>query len=290
MRDLSFQLDGECVFFEDLSKASGRQRRIAGVISTETRDRQGEIVIQKGLNYDAFLTYGVFNDNHSKDTDAMIGWPEEVKRFSRGQKLPNGEIAKANCSWAEGYLVEGNGNTRADRIWDLTKAIQKSNSPRKLGFSIEGSVVKRMGPARKIVAEAIVTNCAVTNCPVNTDTKLETLAKSLSLVARMPDDLDRIEAMEKALTAGISGNPLAHGAGEGAKQGAGAGQIMIPQDLETDLKFNGAQLEDLNTPKRKKLSKAEAVAWVYSKLPNFRPDQIARVVDAAIKLESATAL
>jgi hypothetical protein len=291
MRDFRFQIDGEAVFFEDLSKAAGHTRRIAGVISTETRDRQAEIVIQKGLNFEPFLTYGWFNDNHSKDTDAVIGWPESIKQFQKGMKLPNGQIAKANCTWCEGYMMEGDGSTRADKIWSLTKAIQKSGSPRALGFSIEGSVLKRMGPARKIVAEAVVTNTAITNCPVNTETKLETLAKSLSVVAQMPDDLDRITALEKALTAGTPANPLAHGADAGPMQGEGAGQILIPQDLERDIKFSGATLNEFNKPKRKtKLTKAEAAAWVKTVLPGFRPDQIERLVDATIKLEAQGAL
>lgn len=280
MTDFRFTLSGESCFFEDLSKAEGRTRRIAGVISTETRDRQQEIVIQKGLNFDNFLTYGWLNDNHSKDTDAVVGWPEMVKSFKKGDKLPNGELAKSNCTWMEGYLMEGDGTTRADKIWNLTKAIQKSSSPRKLGFSIEGSVTKRMGPARKIVAEANVSACAITNCPVNTETKLETLAKSLTIVASLPDDLDKLEAVQKALTAGSGQANI----GGGPVQGEGAGAILMPESLERDEKEEG-----VDKPKRK-LSKAEAVAWVQTVLPNFRAEQVARLVDAAIKLEQLNLL
>lgn len=289
MDGFPFKLGGDAFFFEDLSKATGQTRRIAGIISTETRDRQGEIVIQKGLNFDHFLTTGFLNDNHSKDTDAVVGWPESVKQFQKGQKLPNGQLAKSNSTWVEGYLMEGDGSTRADKIWSLAKAMQKSGSPRALGYSIEGTVTKRLGPARKIVASADVTNCAITNCAVNLDTKLETLAKSLSVIARIPDAMDYLCALEKGLTAGTSSNPLAHGAGEGAKQGEGAGQILIPQDLERDLKFSGAQLDDMDPKKQRKtkLTKAEAVAWVYSKVPDFRPDQVARLVAATINLEQA---
>ena len=280
MADFRFQLDGDACFFEDLSKAAGRTRRIAGVISTETRDRQNEIVIQKGLNFEPFLAHGFFNDNHSKDTDAVVGWPEKVQQFTKGDKLPNGELAKSNCTWAEGYLLEGDGSTRADKIWSLHQAIKKSGSPRTLGFSIEGSVNKRLGPGRRIVAEATVTNCAVTNCPVNTDTKLESLAKSLSVVARLPDDLDRLEAFEKALTMGSSPSPIAHGAGAGPMQGEGAGQVLAPQSLEQDIKSTAEK------PKRKKkLSKAEAIEWVRSRRSDLRPDQIERLVDAAISME-----
>ncbi len=278
--DFKFQIDGEAVFFENLEKGNDRRKRIAGIISTETRDRQQEIIIQKGLNFDYFLQHGYFNDNHSTDTDAVLGWPEAVALFKKGEKLPNGQLAKANCTWCEGYLWLGDGHTRADKIWNLSMAMQKSGAPRSLGYSIQGTVTKRMGPARKIVAEAIVTHTAITNCPVNVETKMETLAKSLAVVAQMPDELDRILALEKARTMG-AGSQLSI-AGAGPLQGAGAGAILTPESLERDEK-------DLSK-RKKKLSKAEAVAWVQSVLPNFRPEQVERLVDAATMLEARGAL
>ena len=201
-----------------------------------------------------------------------------VQFFKKGEKLPNGLLAKANCTWCEGYLWLGDGNTRADKIWDLSMAMQKSGAPRALGYSIQGTVTKRMGPARKIVAEAIVTHTAITNCPVNVETKMETLAKSLSIVAQLPNDLDKLLELEKALTMG-AGSQLSI-AGAGPLQGAGAGAILTPESLERDEK-------DLNERKRKaKLSKAEAVAWVQSVLPHFRAEQVERLVDAATQLEA----
>lgn len=280
MSDFRFQLDGESHLFEDLSKASEQQRRIAGVISTETRDTQGEIVIQKGLNFEPFLKGGVYNDNHSKDTDAVVGWPEKVEYFKKGTKLPDGSLAKANCTWAEGYLLKGNGNTRADKIWDLAQAMLKSNSPRRLGFSIEGTVTKRLGPDRKIVAEANVINTAITNCAINPDTKLETLAKSLSIIATLPEDLEKLEALHKALTMGTGAVPT------GTTTGEGAGPILVPQSLECDVKHSGT----IKPKRKKKLTKSEAVAWVKSVIPNFREDQIERLISAAINLEQNNVL
>lgn len=275
MPDFKFSVDGESVFFEDLSKSQDRRRRIAGIISTETRDRQQEIVIQKGLNFDYFLQNGYFNDNHSKDTDGIIGWPETVEQFRKGQKLPNGDLAKSNCTWCEGYLWTGDGSTRADKIWSLSQALKKSGTPRSLGYSIEGSVTKRMGPQRKIVAEAMVTATAVTNCPVNTDTKLETLAKSLTVIAQIPDALERLEQIQKGLSMGSGSGQLSFA----PVSGEGAGAILSPESLEKDPK-------NLIEKRKKRLSKAEAVAWVQSLLPNFRLDQAERLVDAAITLEA----
>ena len=162
MTALPFQFECPAAFFEKAEAPHGQRRRIAGVISTESRDRQKEIVIQKGLSFDEFVQHGWYNDNHSKDTDGIVGYPEKVKQFSKGQQLPNGDTAKHNLTWAEGYLLEG--HARSDRIWNLGMALQKAGGGRRLGFSVEGGVERREGPGRRTIAKARVRNVAITNC------------------------------------------------------------------------------------------------------------------------------
>lgn len=263
--ELPFQIEGNTVFYEKAGAPAGRRRRIAGVISTETRDRQAEIIIQKGLDFDPFLTYGYLNDNHSKATDGVIGYPEKIQQFRRGDTLPNGAIAKSNTTWMDGYILDG--TQRADSIWELGRALAKSGGERGLGFSIEGVVQKRMGPGRKIVAKATVQNCAVTNMPVNPDTKMEILAKSLMTVPFMDDPVAKALAMGDA---GAGGQPVA---GAGPQTGEGAGQVLTPESLESDEK-------DLSF--KKKIKKSAAVALLRKGLPAWRTDDIARLVDAAI--------
>lgn len=271
--ELPFQIEGHTVFYEKAGAPAGRQRRIAGVISTETRDRQAEIVIQKGLDFEPFLTYGWLNDNHSKATDGVIGYPEKVQLFRRGDTLPNGSIAKSNLTWMDGYLLPD--TRRADSIWELGRALAKSGGDRGLGFSIEGIVQKRMGPGRKIVAKATVQNCAVTNMPVNPDTKMEFLAKSLMAIPFMDDPV------LKALSMGDAGTGGAPVAGAGPRTGEGAGQILTPESLEADEK-------DLSfgKKKKKKMKKSVAVAFLRKGLPAWQMDDIVRLVDAAILMGS----
>jgi hypothetical protein len=264
---LPFQIDGSAVFFMKSGAPEGRKRRIAGVISTETRDRQQEIIVQKGLDFESFLTYGWFNDNHSKATDGVVGYPERIEQFRKGQTLPNGTIAKSNCTWAEGYLLDG--SKRADAIWELGQALAKSGGSRGLGFSIEGVVQKRMGPGRRIVAKAMVQNVAVTNMPVNPDTKMEILAKSLLALPFMDDPVAKALGMGAA-----DGSSIADA---GPQTGVGAGQVLTPESLEQDKR-------DLSFQKKKKLKKSEAIAFLRKRLPALRDEQIARVVDAAIML------
>ena len=281
MRDdltgLYFQVDGELAVFEKASADEGKRRRIAGIISTETRDRQHEVVLQEGLDLAPFMNYGYFNDNHAKGIDGIVGYPEDVKQFKKGEELPNGDLARTNCTWAEGYLLEG--SSRADEIWKTAQALNKTGGRRNLGFSIEGTVQKRTGADNKTVAKAAVTACAVTQCPVNTDTKMEVLAKSLMAVEKLPS---YIEMLDKALSMGTGTGPIAT---EGAQSGEGAGRVVAQQSLDSKVRPIG--VEEDEKKKKKKLSKSEAIAWAKERLPNASEEQISRFVNLVFTRASA---
>jgi len=157
----AFQFFAPLAFFEKASAPEGKRKRIAGVISTEDLDKQGEVIIQKGLDLAPFLKEGWFNDNHSKKTADVLGYPEGVTQFAKGERLPDGNTAPTALTWAEGYLLD---TPEASRIWDLGNALKKAGGSRRLGFSIEGAVQKRTGPAGRVVAKALVRNVAITNC------------------------------------------------------------------------------------------------------------------------------
>ena len=270
---IPFQFECPAVFFEKASAPPGQRRRIAGVITTESKDRQKEIVIQKGLDFSPFVENGWFNDNHSKKTDGIVGYPEKVQHFQKGQKLPNGNIAPSNLHWSEGYLLEG--HEPADRLWTLGQSLQKSGGGRRLGFSIEGSVEKRQGPGRRTIAKARVRNVAITNCPVNSDTKMEVLAKSLVAV-QLADDDDLI----KALGMGTATGPTV---GPGADvSGMGAGQVLTPESLETEQLHS---LTDDDGKKKKKLNKAEAMVWLHERMPHVSAQTLGRIVDTTLLLK-----
>ena len=148
--------------------------RVGGVVSTDQLDKQGERIVQTGLDFSPFLAEGWFNDNHGQRTQDVVGYPTDAKYVKKGEHLPNGKTAEANGWWAEGYLL----NTDEGRkLWGLASALSKS--PRRLGFSIEGRVSKRHDRDQNTITRAIVKNVAVTHCPVNPGTELVTLAKAL---------------------------------------------------------------------------------------------------------------
>ena len=241
---MPFQFEVQADFFEKGDAPTGKQRRIGGIISTESEDRQGETVIASGLDFSDWQKNGWYNDNHTKDTDGVVGYPEYVKSFKRGDKLPNGKVAEKTGHWAEGYLLK---TDRANKLWELGQALQGTG--RHLGFSVEGKIQRREGPktiAKKSedgkieyvgnrIAKALVRNVAITNCPVNTDTGLEILARSLTAAeAADPTDWEaRLTTLEKAMAMGTA-SPTVAPAMRGPQTGVGAGAIVAKKDLESD--------------------------------------------------------
>ncbi|MDQ3171087.1 MAG: hypothetical protein M3Q55_13200 [Acidobacteriota bacterium] len=152
-----------------------KSHRIGGIVSTDHLDRQGETLIQEGLDFEPFLKGGWFNDNHDPSTDSLIGYPETAEL----RELPDGRKGW----YVEGYLLKG--YERADKIWSLANSLQKSG--RRLGFSVEGGITERDPGNPKTVRRATVREVAITRCPINTETTLNVLAKSLAAGAAVSD-------------------------------------------------------------------------------------------------------
>ena len=72
--------------FEKADDGDEKRMRIAGVISTDARDKQGERILQDGLDFDDFLRDGWFNDNHAKDTTGIVGYPTQSTSLRRGTR------------------------------------------------------------------------------------------------------------------------------------------------------------------------------------------------------------
>lgn len=150
--------------------------RIAGYASTSVEDRQGDEIIQKGLDISDFVNFGWFNFDH--DNSKILGYPD-----------------KSCCKIdSKGFYVEGtmlSDVPLAKSLWETAVALKKSNAPRNLGFSVEGKVLKR-NELGKIV-KAKVYNVAITANPVNPSCTFEALVKSFT------NDADEVE---KSLEAG----------------------------------------------------------------------------------------
>jgi hypothetical protein len=155
-------------------KGDANPMRIGGLVSSAKLDSQSERILQEGLDFKQFMDRGWYNDNHGQATTDNVGYPTAAKHVRKGQRLPNGQRAKRAGWWTEGYLLN---TERGRKLFDMAKALE--TTPRSLGFSIEGKVVERDPTSPHVIKRARVRNVAITACPVNTDTELALLTKSL---------------------------------------------------------------------------------------------------------------
>jgi hypothetical protein len=161
----------------DLEKSSTEGKRlIQGYASTPEVDRQGESLVQKGLDISDFVNHGFLNYDH--DSSKILGYPT------------SGTHIDAKGLWVEGELMKG--VPLADEIWNVAVALKKSNAPRRLGFSVEGKVMARKGSQ---ITKAKIYNCAITPNPVNVNATWEAIVKSFA------------GKLDKALEAGYGTSP-----------------------------------------------------------------------------------
>jgi len=141
---------------------------------SSNEDLQKEIVDQKGIDFEYFLKYGYYNNDHKPGFENKVGQPVECKMTKEGL-------------WTKGYLFEN--HKVADNIWELANALESSKSDRKLGFSVQGKVIRRAGNR---ILKCWVQDIAITTAPINTNTWID-VVKSLSSV---PKDLWTNEPFE----------------------------------------------------------------------------------------------
>lgn len=157
--DFSFYLPVDIV----KSGNSKKEMRIAGFASTPDEDRQGDNIIQTGLDISDFVNYGWLNYDH--DNSKILGYPDKAKT----------KLSK------QGFYIEGiflDSNPLAVDLYNLSVSLQNSNAPRRLGFSVEGKILQR--DAYQRISKAKVFNVAVTPNPVNPKATWSALVKSFT--------------------------------------------------------------------------------------------------------------
>jgi len=249
--------------FEAFYKANapvGQRLQIVGVMSTEHRDLDGEIIRQDGMDVTELRKGGWLNDDHKGGAGNELG--QVLRVFPLEVRDRSGALVKA--TGIEGYLLEdGDGK----RIWEKARALQKAGASRRYGFSIEGAVIARDPKDPTIVTKCRVREVAITRNPVNPYTSLDVLEKSLGAVRK---------ALEVGTTFPASG-------------AMDVGQIMaaVPQDLGgwalTDDPVLFTDLTQLIRPRQpKRLTKAQAEAFVRAAAPSATPEQIRDVLHRSL--------
>ena len=159
-----------------------------GQASTPDKDREGEVLIQKGLNFVPFMEHGEFNWNHIPH--AMTGIPTGKKAWFEepGWKC-QGDII-SGLPILPGYST--------DMIVQQHNQLKKAGCDRGLCLSVEGKVQVRSACGRYVL-KADIYNIAHTFRPQNVNCSLAMLAKSMAGEAPMLCRDDYYTELNKSL-------------------------------------------------------------------------------------------
>lgn len=148
---------------KSIDPTSGEEvMRLGGIASTSDEDSDGEFLDPKGFDIKPLIENG------------MVNWHHQAK----GQPATIiGEPTKAEIR-PEGLYIETDlypSSKIACDVWELAETLEKDSKTRRLGYSIEGKVVKRKSndknsPDYKKIVKAIITGVAITHQPKNPKT------------------------------------------------------------------------------------------------------------------------
>jgi hypothetical protein len=156
--------------------------RLGGIASTMDEDSDGEFLDPQGFDIDDFKTIGVVNWHHqAKNSPAtIIGEPHKA------------EIRK------DGFYVETDlypSSPLAREVYELAQTMKRDSKNRRLGYSIEGSVIERESdnktePGYKKIKKAKITGLAITHMPKNPKTFADIIK------GYVEEDLDEEKALD----------------------------------------------------------------------------------------------
>lgn len=136
--------------------------RLGGIASTSDEDSDGEFLDPKGFDINPLLKSGLVNWHHrAKDQpNAIIGEPIKAEIKPEGLYIETELYSSSKI---------------AQDVWELAETLEKNSKTRRLGYSIEGKVVKRKSedknsPDYKKIQKAIITGVAITHQPKNPKT------------------------------------------------------------------------------------------------------------------------
>lgn len=163
---------------EKSADATEERWLVQGIASCEATDADGEEIIQKGMDCAPLMQSGYINwDHRDKDGPAyLIGYPIEF-RFVRARDYAGqlGKSVDGPALWVKGELYKNKPIAKA--VWDHMDAAK--STPRQLGWSVQGRVLKRDDVRKSRVLKSAVHQLAITHQPKQLLTFAE-IAKSFS--------------------------------------------------------------------------------------------------------------
>lgn len=148
----------------EINKAKGNDQGkiwINGICSSNVEDSDEETLDPAGFDFQPLLKSGFFNYNHqgNKTSKAIVGEPTFAEVRNNGSDL-----------YVEGFLYGD--SEEAQNIVKLADILEKNNSSRRLGYSIEGQALERDPLNPKKINKARITGIAITASPKNPNTLL----------------------------------------------------------------------------------------------------------------------
>lgn len=136
--------------------------RLGGIASTSDKDADGEFLDPQGFDIKPLLESGMVNWHHQAKGQpaAIIGEPTKAEIRKEGLYIETDLYASSQI---------------ARDVYELAKTLEHDSKTRRLGYSIEGKVVKRKSdnpkdPGYKHIDKAIITGVAITHMPKNPKT------------------------------------------------------------------------------------------------------------------------
>lgn len=164
--------------------------RLGGIASTVDEDSDGEFLDPKGFDIAPLIESGMVNWHHQAKTSpaTIVGEPSKA------------EVRK------EGLYIETDlypSSSIARDIWELAQTLEKDSKTRRLGYSIEGKVVKRKSndkksPDYKKIIKAIITGVAITHQPKNPKTFANIIKGEID--GSFDEEEEKSEIEEKSLS------------------------------------------------------------------------------------------
>jgi hypothetical protein len=154
---------------EDIRKGKDKEGNevmiLGGIASTERRDTDTEKLLPKGFDVSYLNERGIVNWNHGKSPEDIIGEPVKTELRAKGL-------------YVESMLYPT--SDKAKKVYALAETLKKSNSKRKLGYSIEGKALERDPTDARTVTKALITNLAITINPKNCDSFIDIIKGDFS--------------------------------------------------------------------------------------------------------------
>lgn len=212
---------------EVLDPTTGEQKMLlGGIASTSDEDADGEFLDPKGFDIKPLIESGMVNWHHQAKGQpaAIIGEPTKAEIRPEGlyietELYPSSKVA---CD-----------------VWELANTLERDSKTRRLGYSIEGKVVKRKSnnpnsPDYKRILKAIITGVAITHQPKNPKTFANIIKGEID------DDWDEEEeenenVEEKSLNAEDTGKALKRESVDGKIKNQTFGKSAIMERLFKDI-------------------------------------------------------